>query len=71
MEIEGFRFSAADTVQCPRCGNMREIPLSENTGRALMYAGVCQSAVESGGLCGTSLRLEVTAHAFPARVGSG
>ena len=65
MPPEPYAFFEVDRVQCPRCGEMREISLAVNTGHALEYAGVCESAVGSDVRCGTVLRLLVVAHTFP------
>ena len=54
------------TVQCPRCGLDRDIPLVAHHNVALDYATVCTTPVPTGGRCGTSLHLTVTAHLFPA-----
>ena len=65
MQPESYRYSDADQVQCPRCGQLGQIALASNTGRTLEYAGVCQSLLSSNLNCGTVLRLQVVAHVFP------
>ena len=65
MKIEDFQVRPADTIQCPRCGALKKAALTENTGRMLRYAAVCQALLDTGGPCGTTLTLEATAHVFP------
>ncbi len=66
MQPESYRYPEADQVQCPRCGQLGEIALASNTGHTLEYVGVCQSSPSSDAICGAVLRLQVTAHLFPA-----
>ena len=66
MQLEPYRYSEADQVQFPKCGQLGAIALASNTGRTLEYAGVCQSSLSSGLSCGAVLRLQVVAHVFPA-----
>ena len=46
---------------------MNEISLYANTGHLLEYFGVCESQIETGGTCATTLALQVTAHTMLAR----
>ena len=69
--MDRYAYLPSDKVQCPRCGEVEEIPLCSNSGYALEYAGVCQTALETGALCGTTLKLEVTAHVFPESPAGG
>ena len=66
MEAKLYEYLTVDRVQCPKCHQIAELPLSSNTGRSLEFVGVCQSSVEKGGRCGAVLSLQVTAHEFPA-----
>ena len=68
MKTEYYNYLSASKVQCPKCGSLREVPLQSNTEYRLEYAGVCESVLVTGGRCGTTLLLRVTAHLFPARV---
>ena len=67
MDHEPYEYPAVDKVQCPKCREIRDIAFSSG-GRSLEYAGVCQSRLESGAICGAVLRLRVTAHELPAAV---
>ena len=71
MEANYYSYPRLNKVQCPRCGQVEEIPVCSNYGYALEYAGVCQSPLQMGGLCGTTLKLEVTAHLFPEAPAEG
>ncbi len=71
MDAKYYSYPPLDKVQCPRCGQVEEIPVCSNSGHALEYAGVCQAPLETGGLCGTMLKLEVIAHLFPATPAEG
>ena len=64
MDTE-YEYLNASKVQCPRCGKLGEIPLCNHTGYALEYAGVCETKLDEGGRCGTTLIFQVTAHLFP------
>ncbi len=70
MNTDYFEYLAASKVQCPKCGKLEVVPLQNNTGFRLEYAGVCESVLDTGGRCGTTLLLKVTAHLFPARIDS-
>ncbi len=67
MEPEYYEYLTAGKVQCPRCGNSGELPLSSNTGHAVEYAGVCKGQMKTGGICTATLILQVTAHQFPVQ----
>ncbi|MGI9657607.1 MAG: hypothetical protein ACR2OD_01765 [Gaiellaceae bacterium] len=54
------------TVQCPRCGLARDIPVVAKATGSIEFAGVCSTALVGGGVCSTTLRLVVSAHVFPA-----
>lgn len=53
------------TVRCPRCGLQLDLPVVVHHSAALDYAAVCTSPISTGGRCGTSLHLTVTAHVYP------
>jgi len=65
MDAQDYQYLPTDQIQCPKCGQLDEIPLYSNSGYSLEYAGVCQSRLETGALCGATLWLKVTAHLFP------
>ncbi len=52
------------TIQCPRCGVVRDVRLVGRVSGALEYSGVCSTPVTGGGLCSTSLRLFASSHVF-------
>lgn len=66
MNNGNFEYPTASRIQCPKCGSLEAVPLNNNTGFRLEYAGVCASVLDSGGRCGTTLLLYATAHFFPA-----
>ncbi len=65
MNTGYFEYLTASQVQCPKCGSLAAVPLQNNTGFRLEYAGVCDSVLDGGDRCGTTLLLRVTAHLFP------
>ncbi len=65
MKPNDYEYAAVTRVQCPKCGGMEEAPLISNAGYTLEYVAVCQSIVQPGGRCGTTLTLQVQAHLFP------
>ena len=65
MSTGYFEYLAASQVQCPKCGSVEAVPLQDNTGFRLEYAGVCESVRDGGDRCGTTLVLHATAHLFP------
>ncbi len=67
MKPSDYQYLPLGKVQCPKCGNLCEIPMHSNAGYTLEYAGVCQTLLETGGTCSTSLILQVTAHLFPVQ----
>lgn len=67
MDPTYYGYLSTGKVQCPKCRNMNEISLYANTGQLLEYFGVCESQIETGGTCATTLALQVTAHLFPAQ----
>ena len=60
-----YDYLDSDRVQCPKCGEMMDLPLHSQSGRALEYVGVCQTWHERVGSCGATLVLRVVAHALP------
>jgi len=52
------------TVQCPRCGQHRDIPVVVASPGAVMFSGVCTTPVPDAGFCSTTLQLSATAHVF-------
>ena len=70
MNTKYFEYLAACRVQCPKCGNVEMVPLHTNTGFGLEYFGVCESVIDTGGRCGTTLVLKATSHLFPAQTES-
>ena len=67
MDPTDYGYLTTGMVQCPKCRSMSEISLYANTGHSLEYFGVCESQIQSGGTCATTLALQVTAHLFPAQ----
>ena len=67
MATEQYEYKNVNRVQCPRCGNMNELALFVHTEVSLEYTGVCQTELDGGGTCSTSLALEVTSHVFPVQ----
>ena len=65
MDSNYFNYLPDSKVQCPKCGQLGKIPLSSHTGSTLEYFGVCESQLESGGRCSSTLALQVVAHQFP------
>ena len=65
MNTGTFEYLTASQIQCPKCGGLEAVPLHNNTGFRLEYAGVCESLLDTGDRCGTTLLLRVTAHLFP------
>ena len=68
MTTTFYEYLAISIVQCPKCGSQEEVPLQSNNGHELEYAAVCQSTLDLGGSCGTTLQLRATAHLFPEPV---
>ena len=69
MATEHYEYLAVNQVQCPRCGKLNEIALFVHTDVSLEYTGVCETELDGGGTCSTSLVLEVTSHVFPVQQG--
>jgi hypothetical protein len=67
MTAKAYKFLEVSTVQCPKCNCPVDLRLCR-TDYVLEYAAVCVSAAEDGGRCGTTLRLRVASHRFPAHM---
>lgn len=67
MNTRYYDYLAASKVECPKCGHISEISLHSNSGRTLEYFGICESQLDSGGRCSTTLALQVVAHQFPVQ----
>lgn len=69
MTASVYAFREVITAQCPKCNGTVELPLCREAAHQLEYAVVCESASGDGARCGTTLRLRVVSHEFPAQVG--
>ena len=53
-------FPPSIRVECPRCGFFSAVALRYAEGNTADYEGVCESKLETRGLCGAALLLTVT-----------